>query len=394
MQRSFTAAPHIPPVDERHRNPHPVRRDRLDPLRRIQRAVEPAGDFLLFSELRSSGPHVVVEHRRGRDQRLVAVAQQVGGPLAVAAQVHAVRGLGKADLRFPRNLRPGTRKVQHAQVLQPAAPLGGDREPGEQRHVFQHHVLAVPDQLRPLRRGHYGRGDQPEIASPVVDADVQEPVAVVGIIFDVLAPRHQQPGLCIRFRSPQQTRFAGSVASALDHDILAVARAARAQIEPFVGLFQHQHVVRHRRPQPMPVQLELPLLHLILDRIKQCPVVGRPHDRPHAFPRFRQELACPQVLDMQRVLPEACGVGRIGQQAAVVGDVHAAQGHKVVPRRERFHIEDHLLRRSRKRFPRAALAAVHRVLRALGGARVVPVLAFARGHAYVGLLDVRQQFAV
>ena len=43
-----------------------------------------------------------------------------------------------------------------------------------------------------------------------------------------------------------------------------------------------------------------------------------------------KRLAGAQILDVQRVLPEARGVGRVGQQVLIVADHERAQAHELV----------------------------------------------------------------
>ena len=59
-------------------------------------------------------------------------------------------------------------------------------------------------------------------------------------------------------------------------------------------------------------------------------VVGSPDDGADALDLAGQGFAGVEILDMQRVLAEAGGVGGVGQPAAVVGDVGVADGEEGV----------------------------------------------------------------
>ena len=145
----------------------------------------------------------------------------------------------------------------------------------------------------------------------------------------------------------------------------------------------------------MSPKLELPLLLLVLDGVKERPIVRGPHHRAHALHLARQRLAGLKILDAQRVLAKARGVGRVSQPAAVVGDVGVADGKKRMPLRQLISVQHHFFGRIGVRARGStALAAIDAVLQPLLGARVVPPVAVAVGNRDVGLLHVAQHLLV
>ena len=142
-------------------------------------------------------------------------------------------------------------------------------------------------------------------------------------------------------------------------------------------------------------KLKLPLLLLVLHGIKQRAIVCRPHDGAGPLHFTGQRFARLQVLDAQRVLAEALGVGGVGQPAAVVGNVGVADREKRMALGQLIAVQQHFFRRIGIRpRRRSALAAVDGVLQTLLGARVVPPVAVAVGNRNVGLLHVAQHLLV
>ena len=87
-------------------------------------------------------------------------------------------------------------------------------------------------------------------------------------------------------------------------------------------------------------------------------VVGGPHHVADSFKRFRQKLAGAQILDLQLVLTVAGGVGRIGEQVAVVARDKARTLKNLSPFASSFRSSNNLF----FRVEAALLAAVDRIL--------------------------------
>jgi hypothetical protein len=104
-------------VDHRDRHLHAVGRGGPQAGRLVLRRVVAAQHRLLLLQHPRAGPHVVVEHRPGRDHGLVAEPQHVGVELEVGIRRHRVDGLGLFDLVDLARL------VQHPNPPQPLGPL-------------------------------------------------------------------------------------------------------------------------------------------------------------------------------------------------------------------------------------------------------------------------------
>ena len=104
------------------------------------------------------------------------------------------------------------------------------------------------------------------------------------------------------------------------------------------------------------------LLFLVLDGVEESRVIGSPDDGADAFHLARQYFVEEQILDVQRVLAEAGGVGGIGEPAGVVGNVGVADGKEWMPLGQLVAVEDYLLRRILGRIGLAMGSAVDCVL--------------------------------
>ena len=220
----------------------------------------------------------------------------------------------------------------------------------------------------------HGRGDEAEVASLVIGADVPQAVAVVDVVFVLVLTRADDGELAFGLGGGQHPRLAGGVAGRLHHHVLAVAGAARAHIEALVVVLVDQHVGGIGRAAHVAVELVLALLLLVLDGVEESEIVGRPYHRAHALHGARQQLPGLQILDVQGILAEPGEVHRVGQPSAVIADVDGADGEEGVSLGQRVAVEDDLffgiLLGARER---AALAAMDGVLQTLLGPRVVPV---------------------
>ena len=140
----------------------------------------------------------------------------------------------------------------------------------------------------------------------------------------------------------------------------------------------------------MPKQLVAALGDGIFRDIENRSVVGGPGKTVHALDLFRHQFAGLQVLYLQRVLPVARVVGRVGQQIAVVAGLKRADRHELLSLGQFVHIEKNLF----GRFEIAVLPAKDRILQTFFGARVVKIIAPAVRHIHVSLLYVAENFVV
>ncbi len=235
-------------------------------------------------------------------------------------------------------------KGEDAHLRQTVDALDEHGEGLEELQIFEHHVVTVGNYLAPVcaARGGDRGSDDAEGSGGVVYANVPKPVAVVGVVLDVFAPRFDQGPLSFSIIGGQELLFAGGVAGAFEHDVLAVARAAGADIEALVGFFVNQDIFGLRPSHDVAEELVLPFGFLILNGVEEGAVIGGPDDRADALGLVGEHLACFQIFDVEGVLPESRGVGGVGQQVAVVGDADGAQGQETLADRHLVHIKHDL----------------------------------------------------
>ncbi len=193
-----------------------------DALRCIEGAIEAAGHFLLLAQDGLVGGDLQLIDRGGRDQRLVTVAVACGGEVRIGAAVHGVDRLRQRDLAC-RAKRAGFREGRDLDVRQAVRACADGGEGGKEIDVLEHHVVAMGNQLAPVACGRLSdrRGDEAEVASGVVDADVEEAVAMVGVVLDVVAAGlDERPG-GEGIRCGEEVRLAGGVAADFEQDELA-----------------------------------------------------------------------------------------------------------------------------------------------------------------------------
>ena len=128
----------------------PSPRDRVDALGAVAgRGRSRRAPRLCFSSRSALPRHVVVEHRGGGDQRLVAEPIGVGLELRVGVRVdgrRSARGTARGGARRVRG-------VGDAQADQAVLALVDHVVVGEHLHVLQHHVVAVGHELLPAAPG-------------------------------------------------------------------------------------------------------------------------------------------------------------------------------------------------------------------------------------------------
>src|ERR1035441_275080 len=122
---------------------------------------------------------------------------------------------------------------------------------------------------------------------------------VDGILVLVLTRADEREG-AFGLGGCEDMRFSGDVAGRFEHNEFAVACASRAQIETLVVLLEDQHIGGVRRAERVPPKLVLALLLLVLDGIKQGPIVGGPDKRTYALDLARERLAGFQIFYVQR----------------------------------------------------------------------------------------------
>ena len=389
QERARAVARRVRRADERDRHAGAVGRGRVEALGAVARGVEAAEHLGPLQERARARVQVLVEHRRRRDERLVAEAVAGRRELGVALGRDLVGGLGERDV-----VGGAVGQAGHAQAQEPVRALQGDPVPGEHVHALEHHVVAVREALRPPRRPRVvrGRGDEAEVApSAAVGADVEEvaarPGAVVDVVLVVGLAGQDHPPRAAGVGRGQAAHLGAREARRGGEEPAPAARALHVQPEKGVGLLVDQLVGRRAEAvAPEPVGA----LGVVLGHVEEDVRLGGPRDRRDALDALGRELARGEVLDVQRVLTEAGDVGRVREAAAVVGHPVGAERHERVTLGQAIQVERHLL--GRLRAPRPA--AVDRVLLALLRPRVVGEAAERDGHGRVVLLDPREHLLV
>ena len=238
---------------------------------------------------------------------MIPIAKLVGYKFAVDVRMRAVRRFWKCNLARRRGKRSLTIKGEDAHLRQTVGALHEHREGLEELQVFEHHVFTVGNDLAPVRptRGGDGGSDDAEGSGGVVYANVPKPVAVVGIVLDVLAPWLDKGPLSFRIIGGQELFFAGGVAGALEHDVLAVARAAGADIEALVGFFINQDILGLRSPHHVAEELVLAFGFLVLNGVEEGAVVRAPDYGAHALGLVGEDFACLQIFEVKGILAES-----------------------------------------------------------------------------------------
>ena len=168
----------------------------------------------------------------------------------------------------------------------------------------------------------------------------------------------------------------------------AAPRPADVRVEALVLLLVHEGVGALRLEKAVAVDA-IRALGRILDPVEERHVVRRPHGARRLLDALGPEGVRAQVLDEERVLPEARRVRRVREKVPVVAHGVSSERHELLALRELVQVEGDLLGSVGKLLP-----AVDAVLLPLLGAEVVQPVALAVRHGEVGLLDVGEHLGV
>jgi hypothetical protein len=261
---------------------------------------------------------------------------------------------------------------------------------GEQVHVFEHHVVAVRDQLaRIVERRRLGRGlDEAEVAPAVVDQQVEAARAVVQRQLDAVAPRQHGARRGLRVVGIEHPQAGGVLACGRQHQPAVIARLAQVQPEQFVGFLEHQFVGAILA-EPVPPQAVRAPGFVLAEVVERAAVVA-PHGAFRLLDRQRQVGAAGQVTHAQRVVERAGFVERVGQQRRIGADFQRAELQEGLAFGELVQVEQHFLLRC----GRVAAAQVERVLAARLGAAPLPPAVLAPRYLVVVFLDARKHLGV
>ena len=324
-------------------------------------------------------------HRRGRHHRLIPVADGAGIELRVGAEAHGVvRFIGRdaVGLLVPH--------VDYAEIVEAAFALRDHQVVLEKSEPLDLDRRRVRDERRPVLLGriaHRSRHDL-EVLRAFVGGDVEPSLVVIDVVLVSLFTRNHDLELTGRIVRGQVADLSRGFRIGADEQYLPVERSAGAEIEQFALLLEHQIVLVG--PDDVAPELVGPLGDGVLGREKQCLVVVRPDNGAGTLDALGRERSGAEVLHSQRELAIARRVHRKRQPVGIVTDRVAAEAEELVPFRELVQIQEDLL----LPFHRAFATAHVRILLALFGARVIPVVPVAGRDAQIGLLDAPEHLLV
>src|SRR5580704_12388107 len=174
----------------------------------------------------------------------------------------------------------------------------------------------------------------------IIRANEEQPVAVVNVVFNVIAARRDEREVGIWSGAEDEALFGCRVAGRLKNNIFAIACAACAYVEPLVRFFVDKDVAGMRCAKNVAEELMLTLLLLIFHRIKERFVVGGPDDRTCALDPLRQQFTCAKIFYLQSVLAKSFVVDGISKQIAVIGDSESTKRHEALTLGQLIHIQN------------------------------------------------------
>jgi hypothetical protein len=128
----------------------------------------------------------------------------------------------------------------------------------------------------------------------------------------------------------------------------------------------------------------------VFDYVEEVAVVGGPGGGGYAFGAEGKKCAAAEFLDLEGVLAEAGGVGGIGKEMVVVGDVERAEAEEGMAFGEGIQVEEDLVSGARV----VGVAKMEGVLLAFDGLGGIEIAAEAVRYGEVGLLDAGEHFMV
>ena len=341
----------------------------------------------LLAEDTLAGHYVVVEDGFGADERRVLKAIRRGVVLEIDAVAEFVDGLWRRDAVG------GERSaIEQADVAETVLTLVDFQERTEAADGGELYFVAMgqhfPPVLAPRRGG--GGTEQAEVASAIVDAEVEPAALVRDIVFDFRFAPQQQLQRMQRTGGGQPPHFTGGGAVRFQKEPFAAARLTAADVEAFVVLLEDELVFALARAEAVTPEA-MGTLGGVQRGVEERQVVGGPFARVGGGgERVRQQLAGAEVLHLQRVDLVAFGVGRVGEQRLAGTDGEDAQPPILFAVGELVAIEQNFF----KGAGLAPAAAIDVVLEPFFGAGKVLIRSARRGRGDVVLLQAGHHFAI
>src|SRR6266481_4461383 len=237
------------------------------------------------------------------------------------------------------------RQIYNAEIRQPVLAFETYEVALEHLSTGQHDLRTIGDDLPPEfppwiahRRGH-----QTKRASARIRANVKQSVVRIRrcsgvfrdgrtwmmfrVVFVIVFSCSDEPEFSAGLVGRQVAYFAGCMTRGGQKKKTAAPRPFDFNSKPFVRLFVDEWV-RFGRAQNMPIQTVGSLRSFVFDGIEQRPIVGGPGDAGDAFESLGESCSGTQIFDLQHVLSETDGIGRIRQQVIVLADFKGLQSQK------------------------------------------------------------------
>ncbi len=129
----------------------------------------------------------------------------------------------------------------------------------------------------------------------------------------------------------EEAVLVGGVGAGFDHEVLAVAGAADAEVEALVLFVEDEGVLLGGGAEGVAEEVVLALGGLVFGGVEEGARVGGPGDGADALGGVGQVVSGAEVADVEGVLAEAGVVGGVGEEVAVGGDRECAEAMKGLP---------------------------------------------------------------
>src|SRR6266404_2879227 len=154
------------------------------------------------------------------------------------------------------------------------------------------------------------------------------------VVFMIIFARSDEAKLRARLSCGKETDFTRCVAGDREQKKGAAAGAFDIEAKTLVGFFVEQRVGLGCA-ENVAIEAVGALRGFVFDGVEEAAIIGGPGGAGDTLDSDWERFAAVQILDLQRVLAEAGGVERIGEQAIVVADRERAEAQKRMARGER-----------------------------------------------------------
>ena len=166
---------------------------------------------------------------------------------------------------------------------------------------------------------------------------------MVGVVLLVIEAGSDDAEFAGGIGGGEEAILVGGVAAGFDHEVLAVAGAADAEVEALVFFVEDEGVFGGGRAEGVAEDAVLALGDFVLGGVEEGARVVGPGEGADAFGGVGKIGPGAQVADVEGVLAEAGGVSGVGEEVAVGADGEGAEGHEGMAFGEDVDVEDDLL---------------------------------------------------